>query len=126
MHHVDNTSAWLSVLQRFVQTGVPHIANKKRSMVALHKVGCNNFLMLCNAICWSAAVADIGIDNMMQIMLLVVEPLQQFWGAHLALSSELHTAHFGSYIGNLARLGSQWQAHWARKQVQAHKSRKEK
>jgi hypothetical protein len=42
------------------------------------------------------------------------------------LASSCHGNSHLSYIGNLARLGSQWQAHWARKQVQAHKSRKEK
>jgi hypothetical protein len=37
----------LLLLQRYVQTGIPHIANKKRSMVALHKVRGNMHSLSC-------------------------------------------------------------------------------
>jgi hypothetical protein len=53
--------------------------------------------------------------------------MRPFFMRNNALStSSTVMAAFGSYTSNLARLESQWQAHWARNQVQAHKSRKEK
>jgi hypothetical protein len=72
---------------------------------------------------WTTCPALLGIVGYNHI--------SHFLGLAWKLHSEIRpapcvtSAWLGSYTGNLARLGSQWQAHWARKQVQAHKSRKE-
>uniref|UniRef100_A0A383VUJ6 PAS domain-containing protein n=1 Tax=Tetradesmus obliquus TaxID=3088 RepID=A0A383VUJ6_TETOB len=46
-----------SFLERFVQTGIPHIANKKRSMVALHKDRSMFPIMLC-----ATRLSGVGAD----------------------------------------------------------------
>ncbi|WIA34671.1 hypothetical protein OEZ86_012986 [Tetradesmus obliquus] len=48
-----------SFLERFVQTGIPHIANKKRTMVALHKVRVSVSPVVITADCFGLEAAEL-------------------------------------------------------------------
>jgi hypothetical protein len=94
-------------------------ARRKSTCDSARQLGCVSYVM-----CRTGALPGVHREYVQQPRLLW-GCLPHLWLGLLFLTDGIITfssAWLRSYTGNLARLGSQWQAHWARKQVQAHKS----